>query len=80
MVNFTVMLVKYLNDTYEPAKRFILVMVSMETLMKEDKVSRWSTNSPEQLVTDKGWVKIHHQDYGYLLEVITVPVHKHKLK
>ena len=33
--------------------------------MKEDKVSRWSTNSPEQWLQKKGWVKIHHQDcYG----------------
>ena len=33
--------------------------------MKEDKVSRWSTDSPEQWLQKKGWVKIHHQDcYG----------------
>lgn len=33
--------------------------------MKEDDVSRWSTNSPEQWLQKKGWVKIHHQDcYG----------------
>lgn len=33
--------------------------------MKEDKVSVWSSNSPEQWLTKKGWVKIHHQDcYG----------------
>lgn len=33
--------------------------------MKEDKVSRWSINSPEHWLQKKGWVKIHHQDcYG----------------
>ena len=33
--------------------------------MKEDNVSIWSLNSPEQWLTKKGWVKIHHQDcYG----------------
>lgn len=33
--------------------------------MKEDGVSFWSSNSPEQWLTKKGWVKIHHQDiYG----------------
>lgn len=33
--------------------------------MKEDKVSRWSINSPEQWLQKNGWVKIHHQDcYG----------------
>ena len=33
--------------------------------MKKDKVSIWSTNSPEQWLQKNGWVKIHHQDcYG----------------
>jgi hypothetical protein len=33
--------------------------------MKDDKVSVWSSNSPEHWLETHGWVKIHHQDcYG----------------